>query len=118
MESTSSDSSVEESATARSRSSITVKDSRIPTFLYFVFFLSGLSALVHQTAWQRILGLFGGSDAIAATLVVGAFLFGLGIGSLWAASFADRLSGRRRRPPTSCRCPNQKGMRRPRELPQ
>jgi spermidine synthase len=67
----------------------------IPALLYFVFFLSGLSALVYQTAWQRMLGLFGGSDAIAATLVVGAFLFGLGIGSLWAASFVDRLSSRR-----------------------
>ena len=68
---------------------------RGPALLYFVFFLSGFSALIYQTAWQRMLGLFGGSDAIAATLVVGAFLFGLGIGSLWAASFADRLSGRR-----------------------
>jgi predicted membrane-bound spermidine synthase len=68
---------------------------RGPALLYFVFFLFGFSALIYQTAWQRMLGLFGGSDAIAATLVVGAFLFGLGIGSLWAASFADRLSGRR-----------------------
>lgn len=93
MESSSSNCSLQENATARS--SITGRRSRIPAFLYFVFFLSGLSALVYQTAWQRILGLFGGSDAIAATLVVGAFLFGLGIGSLWAASFADRLSSRR-----------------------
>ena len=39
-----------------------------------VFFLSGFSALVYQTAWQRMLGLFAGSDAVAATLVVGAAL--------------------------------------------
>ncbi|HVL59210.1 MAG TPA: fused MFS/spermidine synthase [Burkholderiaceae bacterium] len=62
--------------------------------LYAVFFLSGVSALIYQTAWHRMLGLFGGSDAIAATLVVAAFLFGLGIGSLAATSFADRLSNR------------------------
>jgi spermidine synthase len=80
---------------AAARSSVTEKRSRIPALLYAVFFLSGLSALVYQTAWQRMLGLFGGSDTIAATLVVGAFLFGLGLGSLWAASFADRLSARR-----------------------
>jgi hypothetical protein len=63
--------------------------------LYTVFFLSGFSALVYQTAWQRMLGLFAGSDMVATTLVVGAFLFGLGVGSLWSASFADRLSHQR-----------------------
>jgi spermidine synthase len=61
---------------------------------YSLFFISGLSALIYQTAWQRTLGLFSGSDAVAASLVVGAFLFGLGLGSVGAASFADRLSHR------------------------
>jgi spermidine synthase len=92
IESASSTAARDESASAHSSAET---HSRIPALLYFVFFLSGFSALVYQTAWQRMLGLFGGSDAIAATLVVGAFLFGLGIGSLWAAAFADRLSGRR-----------------------
>jgi predicted membrane-bound spermidine synthase len=64
------------------------------TLLYAGFFLSGFSALIYQTAWQRMLGLFAGSDAVATTLVVGAFLFGLGVGSLWGGSFADRLSHR------------------------
>lgn len=59
-----------------------------------VFLLSGFSALVYQTAWQRMLGLFAGSDAVAATLVVGAFLFGLGVGSLAGAFVADRLTAR------------------------
>jgi spermidine synthase len=63
--------------------------------LYVAFFLSGFSALIYQTAWQRMLGLFAGSDMVAITIVVGAFLFGLGVGSLWSASFADRLSHRR-----------------------
>jgi spermidine synthase len=63
--------------------------------LYATFFLSGFSALIYQTAWQRMLGLFAGSDMVATTLVVGAFLFGLGVGSLWSASFADRLTHRR-----------------------
>lgn len=62
--------------------------------LYGAFFLSGFSALVYQTSWQRMLGLFAGSDAVAATLVVGSFLFGLGIGSLVGAMIADRLSAR------------------------
>ena len=62
--------------------------------LYVSFFLSGFSALVYQTAWQRMLSLFAGSDAIATTLIVGAFLFGLGIGSLWSGYFSDKLTHR------------------------
>jgi spermidine synthase len=61
-------------------------------FLFTLFFLSGFSALAYQTAWQRMLGVFAGSDSVATTVIVGAFLFGLGIGSLVGASFADRLS--------------------------
>jgi spermidine synthase len=41
-----------------------------------------------------MLGLFAGSDMVATTLVVGAFLFGLGVGSLWSVSFVDKLSRR------------------------
>ncbi|HJQ58430.1 MAG TPA: hypothetical protein VJ890_16090, partial [Vineibacter sp.] len=64
-------------------------------FLLVLFFLSGFSALVYQTAWHRMLGLFGGADSVSAAIVVGAFLLGLGIGSLAAGLYADRLSRRR-----------------------
>lgn len=59
------------------------------------FFLSGFAALLYQVVWQRMLGLFAGSDAVTASLVVGAFLLGLGIGSIVAGRFADRLSPQR-----------------------
>ena len=62
--------------------------------LFGLFFLSGAAALVYQTAWHRLLALFAGADTIAAALVVGAFLLGLGIGSLAAGLVADRLSRR------------------------
>ena len=62
--------------------------------LFGLFFLSGAAALIYQTAWHRLLGLFAGADTIAAALVVGAFLLGLGIGSLAGGLFADRLSRR------------------------
>lgn len=68
---------------------------RIDTWLFGLFFASGLSALTYQTAWQRMLGLFGGSDTVSATIVVAAFLLGLGIGSLAGSWIADRLSDRR-----------------------
>src|SRR4029453_14811283 len=62
--------------------------------LFGLFFLSGAAALIYQTAWHRLLGLFAGADTIAAALVVGAFLLGLGAGSLGARLHAARLSRR------------------------
>lgn len=59
------------------------------------FFASGFAALLYQVIWQRMLGLFAGSDAVTAALVVGAFLLGLGLGSLAAGLVADRLAPRR-----------------------
>ena len=60
--------------------------------LSLAFFASGFAALLCQIVWQRMLGIFAGSDTISAALVVGAFLAGLGIGSLAGARLADRLS--------------------------
>jgi hypothetical protein len=58
------------------------------------FFASGFAALLCQVVWQRMLGIFAGSDTISAALVVGAFLTGLGVGSILGARFADRLTPR------------------------
>ena len=55
------------------------------------FFCSGFAALLCQVVWQRMLGIFAGSDTISAALVVGAFLSGLGLGSIAGAYAADRL---------------------------
>jgi predicted membrane-bound spermidine synthase len=55
------------------------------------FFCSGFGALLCQVVWQRMLGIFAGSDTVSAALVVGAFLMGLGVGSLLGAKLADRL---------------------------
>ena len=58
------------------------------------FFASGFSALLYQVVWQRMLGLFTGSDVRSATIVIAAYLAGLGAGSLLGSFFADRLSNR------------------------
>ncbi len=55
------------------------------------FFCSGFAALLCQVVWQRMLGIFAGSDTVSAALVVGAFLTGLGLGSVVGAKVADRL---------------------------
>jgi hypothetical protein len=60
--------------------------------LAVAFFCSGFGALLCQIVWQRMLGIFAGSDTVSAALVVGAFLAGLGLGSILGARIADRLS--------------------------
>lgn len=60
-----------------------------------VFFLSGFAALLYQVVWQRMLVLFSGADVYASTLIVAAFMAGLGVGHLAGGYAADRLSRRR-----------------------
>ncbi len=69
-------------------------DARKLRLLYATFFATGFSALLYQVIWQRLLALFAGSDTISVSIVVGAFLGGLGIGSLLGSFIADRLSSR------------------------
>ena len=57
-----------------------------------VFFVSGFAALVYQVIWQRLLTIFSGADVQSATLVVAAFMTGLGCGSLVGGHIADRVS--------------------------
>jgi spermidine synthase len=71
---------------------------RKPTFsmtvfsLLFLLLISGFTALLYQVVWQRMLGLFSGSDIRSITLVVAAYLLGLGLGGLWGGWLSDRLS--------------------------
>ena len=57
-----------------------------------IFFLSGFAALVYQVIWQRLLVVFSGADVYSATIVVVAFMIGLGCGSLAGGYLADRLT--------------------------
>ena len=55
-----------------------------------VFVLSGFAALVYQVAWQRALLTIYGVDIESVTVVVTAFMLGLGLGSLAGGWLADR----------------------------
>ena len=62
-----------------------------------IFVLSGFAALIYQVAWQRALFSIYGLDVHSVTIVVTAFLLGLGVGSLaggWVAARprVDRLA--------------------------
>ncbi len=63
-------------------------------FLFAVFFGSGASALLYQALWQRLLSLHAGMDLFSVTVVVAAFMAGLGLGNLAGGSLADRLTPR------------------------
>ena len=58
------------------------------------FFVSGFAALLYQVIWQRLLALFSGADVYSVTVIVAAFMAGLGIGNLAGGVVADRTSRR------------------------
>ena len=58
------------------------------------FGLSGFAALLYQIVWQRMLVFFSGADVYASTIIVAAFMAGLGIGSLTGGVVADKVSQR------------------------
>ena len=59
-----------------------------------LFFTSGFAALLYQVIWQRLLVIFSGVDVHSVTIIVAAFMAGLGSGSLAGGYLADRLGPR------------------------
>ncbi|MBW4536891.1 MAG: fused MFS/spermidine synthase [Pleurocapsa minor HA4230-MV1] len=64
-------------------------------FLFALYFISGFTALLYQVAWQRMLGLFSGSDVRSVTIIVASYLLGLGLGNLLGGSVSDRLTNQK-----------------------
>ncbi len=54
------------------------------------FFLSGMSSLIYEAIWLRMLVLVFGSTTLAVSTVLTAFMGGLAIGSLWFGRVIDR----------------------------
>jgi len=51
-------------------------------WIYTLFFISGVPALIYQIVWQRALFTIYGVNVESVTIVVSAFMLGLGLGSL------------------------------------
>ncbi|MBD2704377.1 fused MFS/spermidine synthase [Spirosoma sp. BT702] len=67
-----------------------ISTSRQPLVVLLLFFLSGFAALLYQVIWQRLLVFYTGSDTVSISLIVSAFMTGLGIGYLAGGRLADR----------------------------
>src|SRR5205823_4853719 len=64
--------------------------------IYIAVALSGMSALGAEVVWTRLLSLLLGATVYTFSLILAAFLFGLGIGSSIGSVLArDRVSARR-----------------------
>jgi len=57
--------------------------------IYIIFFASGICGLAYEVIWVRILGLTLGNSIYAVSLVVAAFMAGLGLGSFLAGRFIE-----------------------------
>ncbi|CDZ78845.1 spermidine synthase [Legionella massiliensis] len=59
--------------------------------LHVLFFLSGVSALIYQLMWQRMLFNVYGVDLESITIVVSVFMLGLGVGGIIGGYLADKF---------------------------
>lgn len=69
----------------------------ISILILTTFFASGCSALVYQLVWQRYLFVSLGVDIDSVTLIVSAFMLGIGIGGALGGWIADERAGLRLR---------------------
>ncbi len=56
-----------------------------------LFLLSGAAGLIYQIVWHRLLEIYFGVTMTAITLIVAAYMAGLGLGSLLGGRIANRL---------------------------
>lgn len=66
-------------------------------WIYCLFFASGIPAIIYQVVWQRALFSLFGINIESVTIVVSAFMLGLGLGSLAGGA----LSKKRKLPPVA-----------------
>lgn len=59
--------------------------------VHWLFFLSGLSGLVYEVVWIRMLGFVMGNTVLSVTTVLATFMGGLALGSYLGGRVADRL---------------------------
>lgn len=64
----------------------------LPAQFLFLFVLSGIAGLVHETVWARYLGIILGHSAYGQILTLVVYMGGIGLGSALASKMSVRLS--------------------------
>ncbi len=64
--------------------------------IFFIFFLSGISGLIYETVWLRMLIRILGNTVYATTVILAAFMAGLALGSFLIGKYSDRIINRLR----------------------
>jgi spermidine synthase len=64
---------------------------RQSSIVYFLFFISGITALVYEIVWTRMLTLVFGHTVFSVSVVLAAFMAGLGLGSYLFGYAVDLL---------------------------
>ena len=59
--------------------------------VYFLFFLSGITALIYEIVWTRMLTLVFGHTVFSVSVVLASFMAGLGLGSYLFGYAADSM---------------------------
>jgi spermidine synthase len=55
-----------------------------------LFFVSGISGLIYEVAWTRLLTLVFGDTVLAVSTVLASFMAGLALGSFWGGRRIDQ----------------------------
>ncbi|MZH05249.1 MAG: MFS transporter [Nitrospinae bacterium] len=66
-------------------------DLKPSSWIYFLFFFSGISGLIYQVVWTRMLTLVFGHTIYSVSVVLSAFMAGLGLGSYLYGTTIDKV---------------------------
>ena len=67
------------------------KQKNINNIIYFIFFLTGISGLIYETVWLRMLSRILGNTVYATSIVLSAFMLGLTLGSYYIGRHVDKI---------------------------
>lgn len=62
--------------------------------LLLIFFIFGITSMIYQISWQRLLTLYYGVGHISTTIIVSVFMFGLGFGAIIGGKLVDNSKNR------------------------
>ncbi len=74
-----------------SRKNMNTKKTYLKEVVLFCFFISGISGLIYEVVWNRLLGLVFGNTVYATSTVLTAYMAGLALGSYLSGRYADKI---------------------------